>query len=161
MKKSASVFQRCKDAKGFSMIEILIGISILSIGLLAVAAMQISVVKNNKTGNTFTQASALARSQMELIKDSDISDSLGILNPAVFPTTFNDPDNPLDENGMPGGIYNLAWIVDNYMEDTDQDGIPDTACAFARTVTVTVTFPFIGNATRQVSLTSIVAGGGL
>ena len=98
---------------------------------------------------------------MELIKNGDIEDTADILNPAVFPTTTNDPDNPLDENGQPGGIYNRSWTVDNFMEDTDGDGAGDTASDFARTVTVTITFPFIGDNMRQVSLTSVIAGGGL
>lgn len=161
MKIWVRTISTCTNRRGFSIIEVLIGMCILSIGLLAVAAMQTSAVRNNRTGNTYTQANALARDQMELIKNGDMADTAGILNPAAFPTTTNDPDNPLDENGLTGGIYSRSWTVDDYMEDTDNDGIGDTASAFARTVTVTVTFPFVGDGTRQVTLTSVTAGGGL
>jgi type IV pilus assembly protein PilV len=161
MKKSAFSFLLFKDNRGFSIIEILIGMSIFSIGILAVAAMQISAVKNNKVGNTYTQASTLARTQMELIKNGSISDPADMLNPPAFPTTANDPNNPMDENGNPGGIYNRSWIVNSFMEDTDGDGVGDTANPFARTVIVTVTFPLAGNDIRQVTLTSVTAGGGL
>lgn len=161
MKKRLQSILLLKNNKGFSMIEILIGMSIFSIGILAVATMQLSVVRNNKTGNTFTQASTLARTQMEVIKNGDVSDPADILNPAAFPTTINDPNNPVDENGNPGGIYNRSWTVDNFMEDTDGDGVGDTANSFARTVTVTVSFPFAGDNMRQVSFTSVTAGGGL
>lgn len=150
-----------KDQNGLNLIEVMMGICILSIGLLAVAAMQTSVVRNNKTGNTYSQASALARAEMERIKNGNIMDAASILNPAAFPTTTFDPNNPLDENGDPGGIYNLSWTVDQYLEDTDTDGVGDTPSAFGRTVTVTVTFPFAGDAMRQVTLTSLVAGGGI
>lgn len=161
MKRPASAHLQLNDQRGFSLIEVLIGISILSIGLLAVAVMQTAAVRNNRTGNTYTQATALARAQMELIKNGDMADTAGILNPPAFPSTTNDPNNPLDENGQPGGIYNRSWTVDNYMEDTDGDGTADTASSFGRTVTVTVTFPFVGSGTRQVSFTSVTAGGGL
>ncbi len=140
-------------------------IAILSIGLLGVAAMQISAVNNNKTGNTFTQAAALARAQMETIKNGNISSSTGILNPAALPATTLDPNNPMDENEIAGGIYNRSWTIDNFYEDTDGSGdinpTLDTASSLARTVTVTVWFPFAGKGTRSVSLTSVITGGGL
>ncbi len=153
--------EKIKAAQGFSIIEVMIAICVLSIGLLGMTALQTSAVKNNRTGNTYSQASALARSQMEILKNGDISDSDDLLNPAAFPTTTSHPDNPLDENGQPGGIYNVSWTVDNYMEDTTDDGIGDTASDFARTITITVTFPFAGDGTRQVTLTSIITGGGV
>ena len=151
-----------KDCRGFSLIEVMIGMAILSIGLLAVAAMQTAAVRNNRTGNTYTQATALVRDQMELIKNGDISDEDDLLNPANlnendvdWSFTTNDPNNPIDEDGQPGGVYTRSWTIAHYIDD-DGD-ISD----FARTVTVTVTFPFVGDGTRQVSLTSVVTGGGL
>ncbi len=147
--------------KGFSLIEVILAMGIMSVGLLAVAAMQISTVRNNRTGNTFTQATALARAQMEVIKNGDINSGTDILNPGVFPTITLDPGNPMDENEAAGGIYTRSWTVDNYLADTDGDGIGDTQSVFARTVTVTVSFPFVGSGTRTVSLTAVTTGGGL
>lgn len=161
MKKARFKASLFRSNEGFTLIEVMISMGILSIGLLAVALMQTSVVRNNKTGNTYTQATALAQAQMEILKNGDISDDDGILNPAAFPATISDPDNPLDENGQPGGIYNRSWTIDEYLEDTDDDGVGDTASPFARTVSVTVTFPFAGGGTRQVTLTSVTTGGGL
>ncbi len=163
MRKSAFGPSRLKNMKGFTIIEVLIAMGIMSIGLLAVAAMQMSAVRNNKTGNTYTQAASLARAQMELIKNGDINDPTDSLNPGSFPgiNNFNDPNNPMDENGAAGGIYRRSWIIDDYMDDTDGDGVGDTISNFARTVTVTVRFPFVGSGTRQVSLSSVTTGGGL
>ena len=154
---------RClmKNEKGFSIIEALIAMAILSIGLLGIGTLQLRAVQNNKTGNTFSQAVSLARSKMELLKNGDISDSTDSLNPSVFPTTTSDPNNPLDEYGEAGGIYNLSWTVDAYQEDSDGDGTADADSDYARIVTVTVTFPFAGDGTRQVTLSSVVTGGGL
>ena len=153
--------EKIKETKGFSMIDVMIAICVLSIGLLGLASMQTSASRNNRTGNTYSQASALARSQMEILKNGDINDSSDPLNPATFPTTTSHPDNPLDENGNPGGIYNVSWTVDNYMEDTTGDGIGNTASQYARTITVTVTFPFVSDGTRKVTLTSVTSGGGI
>ena len=150
-----------KNAQGFSLIEALIAMAVLSIGLLGIGTLQLRAVQNNKTGNTFSQAVSLARSKMEVLKSGDITDAGDSLNPAVFPTTTSDPNNPLDENGGAGGIYNLSWTVNAYQEDTDGDGIADANSDYARIVTVTVTFPFVGDGIRQVSLTSVVTGGGL
>jgi prepilin-type N-terminal cleavage/methylation domain-containing protein len=161
MKKSVVAPSSLKNMKGFTLIEVLMAMGVMSIGLLAVAAMQISAVRNNKTGNTYTQAASLARAQMELIKNGDINDTTDILNPGTLPTTTNDPNNPIDENGLAGGIYSRSWTIDTYLDDTDGDGVGDTASSFARTVTVTVTFPFVGSGTRQVSLSSVTTGGGL
>jgi len=162
MKRAPFTSLAWKNCRGFSLIEVMIGMAILSIGLLAVAAMQTAAVRNNKTGNTYTQATALVRDQMELIKNGDIDGDDDLLNPADLDendvnsvVTSNDPNNPIDEDGQPGGIYTRSWMIAHYIDD-DGD-ISD----FARTVTVTVTFPFVGDETRQVSLTSVVTGGGL
>jgi Tfp pilus assembly protein PilV len=149
------------------MIEVVIAMGVLSIGMMGMAAMQTAVVKNNKVGNTYSQASTLARSQMELLKNGDITDTNDLLNPAVLPTTTSHPDNPVDENGQPGGIYNVFWTVDTYIVDTNNNGIldaADTISEFARTITVTVTFNTAGNDpnnARQVRLTSVTTGGGI
>ena len=155
MRKSTPIFSRWNNARGFSIIECMIGMCILSIGILAVAAMQTSAVRNTKTGNTLTQALTLARTQMEVLKNSDISDSSSILNPSTLPTTTADANNPMDENGDAGGIYTRTWTVDEYL---DADG---NASDYARTVTVTVTYPFVSSGTKSVSITSVVTGGGL
>ncbi|BBO80103.1 hypothetical protein DSCO28_06690 [Desulfosarcina ovata subsp. sediminis] len=161
MPKQINSFFPPSSTNGFTLIEVLLAMCVLSIGLLAVAAMQISAVRNNKTGNTYTQATALAQAQMELIKNSDIDDDSGFLNPSSLPTTTSDPNNPLDENGNSGGIYTRTWTVEAYQVDSDGNGTPDTDSDYARTVTVTVSFPFVGSGTKQVSLTAITAGGGL
>ncbi len=150
--------------KGFSLIEVIMAMGIMSVGLLAVAAMQISTVRNNKSGNTFTQATTLARSQMEVIKNGDITSNTDILN-GVLNTSTPDPLNPMDENEAAGGIYTRSWTIEPYYNDTDGiigiNPATDTVSNFARTVTVNVSFPFVGRGIRTVSLTAVITGGGL
>jgi len=54
--------------KGLSMIEVLISMAIFSIGLLAIAGLVAATAKNNTIGNTLTQATMLARAQVEYLK---------------------------------------------------------------------------------------------
>lgn len=93
------------EAKGFSLIELLIAMSVLAIGMLAAASMQYSAVRNNTQGNVSTQASMLAKAQLEMLKNQDIGSAV------LLPGDYNDP-SPVDENGNPGGIYNRSWRID-------------------------------------------------
>lgn len=72
---------------GFTLIEVLIAMTILTIGLLAVATMQVSAIHGNKTGNEISRATFLAQDKLEELKTStDItsepggSDQTGIFN---------------------------------------------------------------------------------
>jgi type IV pilus assembly protein PilV len=91
--------------KGFSLIELLIAMSILAIGMLAAASMQYSAVRNNTTGNVGTQATMLAEAQLEMLKNQDIDSA------ALVPGDYSDA-TPVDENGNPGGIYNRSWKIE-------------------------------------------------
>ena len=94
-----------KQAKGFSLIELLIAMSVMAIGMLAAASMQYSAVRNNTQGNVSTQASMLAKAQLEMLKNQNIGSAV------LLPGDYNDP-SPIDENGNPGGIYNRSWRID-------------------------------------------------
>jgi len=54
--------------KGLSMIEVLISMAIFAIGFLAIAGLVAATAKNNTSGNTLTQATMLARAQVEYLK---------------------------------------------------------------------------------------------
>ncbi len=56
------------NQKGFSLLEVLIGLVILAIGLLAVAGMQITSIRGNHFGGNLTQATVLAQNKLEELK---------------------------------------------------------------------------------------------
>lgn len=60
--------------KGFSLIELLIGLVILAIGLLAIAGMQITAIKGNYFSSSLTQATILAQDKMEFLKNLGYTD---------------------------------------------------------------------------------------
>lgn len=104
--KTRTVPKIFKEQGGFSLIELLIAMSILALGMLAAASMQYSAVRNNTTGNTTAQATILANAQLEMLKNQNISSTV------LAAGNYNDP-TPVDENGNPGGIYNRSWAIAN------------------------------------------------
>jgi type IV pilus assembly protein PilV len=129
----------CNCSKGFTLIEVLIAMAIFSIGILAVASMQLWNTKNNTTGNITTLATLLARDQMEQLKN--VSDVTTLASDA-------DPNNPIDENGNPGGIFTRSWVVTNPLGGSA-----------TRQIQVTVSWTK-GGPNRSVVLTSITRGNG-
>lgn len=53
--------------QGFTLLELLIAISIFAIGLLSIAGMQITAIRTNSSANTSTAGSALAAGVLEEI----------------------------------------------------------------------------------------------
>ena len=80
---------------GFTLIEVLIGISIFAIGMLAVARLQMHTVRNTTIGNVTSQATMLAHQKMEELKT------------IAFADLTNEVENNIDEEGNTGtgGIY--------------------------------------------------------
>ena len=60
--------------KGFSLIEVLIGLIILAIGILAVAGMQITSIVGTSFSNSITQASVIAQDRLEFLKGLPLTD---------------------------------------------------------------------------------------
>lgn len=56
------------NEKGFTLLEILIAITILSVGLLALAEMTIYVIRSNAVGNKITKATVLAEDKLEQLR---------------------------------------------------------------------------------------------
>ena len=129
----------CNCSNGFTLIEVLIAMAIFSIGILAVASMQLWNVKNNTTGNITTLATLLARDQMEQLKN--VADVTTL-------ASGTDPNNPVDENGNAGGIFTRSWVITNPLGGSA-----------TRQIQVTVSWTK-GGPNRSVVLTSITRGNG-
>ena len=57
-----------KASKGFSLLEVLIGLMILSIGMLGIAAMTTTSIQTNANANHLTEAMNIGQAQMEKLK---------------------------------------------------------------------------------------------
>jgi len=84
-----------KGEHGYTMVEVLIGMALLLIGLLAVAQMQITTMITNSTANQRTTAITLAQDQMELLRTRPYA---------------NIETPPLSDTS---GIYTRSWVVEN------------------------------------------------
>lgn len=120
---------RFRDTRGFSFIELLIAMGILSLGMLAAVSMHFGSARNNTKGNLFTQANMLAKAQLEDLKNREVV-ALATGGP------YADPNNPVDAEGRPGGIFTRTWTIETLGES-------------ARRITVRVEWTRLG---RQASV---------
>jgi type IV pilus assembly protein PilV len=105
------------DDRGFTFVELLIVIAIFSIGILAVASMQVTTINANASARMSGEATALAANQLETLMASGYGDD--VLNPAFNPHKIVE------------GAYTINWIVTE--SDIDSDGTNES-----KTILVTV-----------------------
>lgn len=106
---------RRADQAGFSMIEVLIALTIFAIGLLAVATMQITGIQGNATAKWQTESASWATAQVERLMSLDYGD--------------NDLNSANEPFSLTKGQYTVAWDI------TDNDPMTNV-----KTVEVVVTF---------------------
>lgn len=119
------------NEKGFSLIELMIAVSILAIGLLGLAGLQGTAINGNHHGNTISQATVLAQDTIEEIRNTNYDD----INTTNFPASQTD------------GIFEKAILIED-----------DTPLNELKRVTVTVTWGKLNK--HQVVLRTIVSDEG-
>lgn len=122
------------NARGFSLIEVMIALVILSVGLLGLAGMQGTAINGNLHGNTITQATALAQATIEQIRNTAYDN--------IDTTTFPDAESRVDES-----IYERTITI--------EDDVPLNEL---KRITVTVSWRKAG--LHQVVLRTIVSDEG-
>ena len=82
-KENAIRKQECRNRQeGFTIIEVMIALSILAIGLLSVAAMQLHSTNKNTSANRTTRAFVWCSDRMEILKNLPYTDANLIGAPA-------------------------------------------------------------------------------
>ena len=110
---------------GFTLIEVLIALTIFAVGLLAIAAMQTSAIKMNFSGNRITELSTTGIDQLENLM------SLPYTNPLLaVGGPYSDPAHP------PPAGYNVNWTVANG-PTTNTRSITLTVTRKGKTLTLT------------------------
>ena len=110
---------------GFTLIEVLIAVTIFAVGLLAIAAMQTSAIRMNSTGNRLTELSTTGIDQLENLMSLPYSDPL-----LAIGGPYTDPNHP-----APAG-YNVNWTVANG-PTTNTRSITLTVTRKGKTLTIT------------------------
>jgi type IV pilus assembly protein PilV len=115
--------KRLKKQDGFTLIEVLIALTIFAVGLLAVAALQTSAIRMNSTGNRLTELSTLGIDRFEdLMTRSYTTDPL-----LAVGGPYTDPNPPAG--------YNVSWTVANG-PTTNTKSITMTVTGHGRTLTL-------------------------
>ncbi len=81
------------NREGFSLIELLVAMSLLSIGIFSVISMQVTAIKSNSIANRLSVATALAQETMDDILALDISDPL-VNASTASDQTYNNINGP-------------------------------------------------------------------
>lgn len=90
----------CPEPSGFTLLEVLIAIVILTVGILGAASMQLSAIRGNGMANRMTEASIVASERAEILLNMNFgSASL--------------KDDTATEDG-----YTVSWDVDTTGADT-------------------------------------------
>lgn len=138
MKAIVNSTQPDSMSKGFTLLEVLVAMAIISVGALGLAMMQGSTVQANSYGNQLTQATALGQSLIEQLSTTELDELTG-----------SGTESDLDEDGAPGGPFTRTWAV---ADNSD----------FSKRITVTVSWnkDIAGgpNKTRNVQLSTITRG---
>ena len=96
--------------RGFSLIEILIGIVLLAIALLAIAGMQMASIKGNSFSANMTQATFLGQDGLETLRSLPVPGGVWPAELSVGQHNFGqtaDDASPV----VPGTIFNRVYGV--------------------------------------------------
>jgi prepilin-type N-terminal cleavage/methylation domain-containing protein len=130
-----------KNNQGYSIIEAMIALSILSIGLLAIISMQISSSANVRKSGDNTEALILGTAKLEELMTHSYTN---LLIPTVVP-------NPGTQNNMgSGNRFDMTWSI---TDPTAANPAPNTV-----TILVNVSWdPQSGGGRQTITLTSVKA----
>jgi type IV pilus assembly protein PilV len=108
---------RCK-AGGFTLLEVILAICLLTIGILAVGSMQVSSIWGNATAGNLTEGTSLAADQLEKLMalsygHANLADTDGDGSGGLSDATEATADHQVTE-----GRYTLYWnVADNLVID--------------------------------------------
>jgi len=108
--KKTAIKTSQKD-QGFTLIEVLIAITIFAVGLLAVAAMQTSAITVNSTAGQITTRMTWAQDKLEELMVLPYSDHL--LEDLGDPPSGTDSEGESHQETTSDGYYTISWTVTN------------------------------------------------
>ena len=97
-------FQKTNRQGGWTLIEVLVAVVILTVGLLAVGTMQISAIRGNFMGGNTSIALTLASQKMEDLFNRPYGD-------AELDADDHGPEQVSDSGVVGSGFYRRTWVV--------------------------------------------------
>lgn len=135
--KNSIIFKAHKGfSPGFTLIEVLIALTILAVGFLAVAKMQITGLMSNQYAMVLTEGTTWLQNRMEILMGLPYDDAR---------LAIADENNPHVDEDAPQG-YDITWTV----SDLSSDGITG-----AKKVTMTGKWQNRFGVTQKVTLKGI------
>ena len=141
---ATTIARRSRTTAGFTILEVMIVIGILSFGLLSLAAMQIQAMKGSDRGRHATNAAAIAENKMELLQQ-DAWASIGVTGGFI-----PDPVDPIETNIVQlddGTSVERSYSV-SYQ-------VTDLQATFTRALDVQVSWTEENGKARSITLSSI------
>lgn len=114
-----------KQQNGFTLIEVLIAMTIFAIGILAVASMQVTAITGNSFSCNLTGATTLAGDRMDALMSldynnhPDLSDTDGDGLAGLDHATGVTADHNRTYTGETNVVYNVFWNVADNVPVTD------------------------------------------
>ncbi|MBQ0841245.1 MAG: prepilin-type N-terminal cleavage/methylation domain-containing protein [Gammaproteobacteria bacterium] len=161
MKKYKQKASSINKLRGFSLIEVMLAVLVLSIGILAVSKLQTSLLRSGADANNRSVAASIAQQKVD-----DLRRFIQLTAPGAWSAAIVSPDllgfNHIasNEGGLigPGDIpvgnqnYALSWTVDNYrFVGAGSTATPTTpALSTLKLAHVKVTWDSVGDTTNNV-----------
>jgi type IV pilus assembly protein PilV len=129
-----------ENCRGFTLVEVLMAMTILAVGLLSIAGMQVVSLKTNASANTLTTNAALAEGIMEQILSW-----------------------PLDDPRLAADADDVPWVFDDQtvavMQRTTSEAVGNYTAAYSVDINYDSGSGPIANVTRiEVKVTQVDAG---
>ena len=104
-----------KDTQGFSLLEVIVAVSILTVGLLAIATLQGAAIRGNNGATAITIATTVATDRMEKLMALDIGSPQLQDSDSDGTTGLNDTgaaaDHALTGQRISGKSFDIFWNV--------------------------------------------------
>jgi prepilin-type N-terminal cleavage/methylation domain-containing protein len=110
---------RSRIRGGFTLLEVMIALSILGFGMLAASVGQLSALKTSRQSRSQTLSMYLAEQQMEAFQSMSAADVLAEIAAPGYP---DDPANPIDPDPGDDDVitYDRRWFIE---DDTPEVGV--------------------------------------
>jgi len=135
------------NTKGFSMIELLIAITLMAFGVLAVVQMQIVGMQSSSIANRLSVATGLAHEVMEDIQSWDVNNPpvTNLFSTTIAPYTigvqnydrFQGARNQASVTIPSAGVFSATYTVTLIAPELNTAAITVTVTGGGRTVTLT------------------------